>query len=870
MKRDFNPPKQVLRFFRWYAHPKLRDHIEGDLIQEFLENVNSIGKRKADLRFIIDVLLLFRPGIIKPIEGYKNLNNYGMIKSYFKIGWRNLLRNKGYSLINIGGLALGMAVAMLIGLWIYDELTFNHYHQNYNRIAQVKQNQNFNGNIETWPAVPPVMSEELRNSYGDNFKYVVMTTWPEGHFLAVGENRIPKVGHFMEKDGADLLSLKMLKGKRSALSEPSSILLSATTAKVFFGNEDPMDKTVKIDNKLLVKVAGVYEDIPLNSDFNTTDFITTWEQKLILDPWIKTLTNPWGVNGVMVYVQLAEHADMNKVSLQIKDSKLKKVGKDDEKFKAEIFLHPMNRWHLFEKFENGKNAGGKIEFVWLFAIVGVFVLLLACINFMNLSTARSEKRSKEVGIRKAIGSVRSQLIHQFFSESFLVVFLAFVLAVACVLIFLPFFNQMANKQMTFLWLNPVFWISCFAFCVLTGLVAGSYPALYLSSFNPVKVLKGTFKAGRFASLPRKVLVVAQFTVSISLIIGVIVAFSQIQFAKNRPIGYNRDALISLQMFNQDIHSHFESFRNELINTGAVADVAESSSPLTGVWSSSSRFEWEGKEPGAPVDFPFMSVSYDFGKTVGWEFVAGRDFSKAFPSDSDAFVINETAAKFMGMKNPIGETLKWIGKPFKIIGVIKDMVMQSPYQVVQPTIFNIESPDVFIHFKLKTEQGLSTAISQVQSVFTKYSPEAPFDYKFVDQEYGSKFNDEERIGKLASIFAMLAILISCLGLFGLSSFVVEQKTKEIGIRKVMGASVATLWQMLSKDFMVLVLLSCFLAILISYVFLNDWLNAYPYHTEISVWVFVITAMGALAITLLTVSYQSVKASLMNPVRSLKSE
>jgi putative ABC transport system permease protein len=794
-----------------------------------------------------------------------------MIKNYLKIAWRNLIKNKGYSAINIGGLAIGMAVAMLIGFWINDELDFNKYHLNYNRIAQVKQNQNFNGKIETWPGVPPVLSKELRASYGDNFKYVVMSSWPEDHFLAVGTTRVPKIGNFMESDGAELLSLKMLKGKRSALNEPSSILLSASTAQVLFGDKDPIDKNVKIDNRLLVKVAGVFEDIPLNSDFNSTQFITTWHQKLLLDPWIKTLENPWGFNSTMVYVQLNEHIKMDSLSTQIKNLRLRNVRADEARFKPEIFLQPMNRWHLYEKYENGKNTGGKIELVWLFAVIAVFVLLLACINFMNLSTARSEKRAKEVGIRKVIGSVRTQIVCQFFSESFLVVTLAFVLAITLVIFFLPIFNQISNKEMRFLWGDPVFWMLSFSFCFLTGLVAGSYPALYLSSFQPVKVLKRTYQTGRLAVLPRKILVVCQFVISIVLIIGTIVVFRQIQYTKDRPIGYNREALISMQMFTNDIHSHFEAFRKELLNTGSIVEIAESSSPLTSVWQSNGDITWPGKDPTMPVDFANTGVSYDFGKTVGWEFIAGRDFSKEFLADSNAFVINQSAVKFMGLKKPIGKIIQWDNQPFKIIGVIKDMVMQSPYSAVAPSIFNMtQESTAFIHIKLKPNQHLSNAMSKTEVIFRKYAPAAPFVYKFADQEYARKFSDEERIGKLASLFAILAIFISCLGLFGLASFVAEQRTKEIGIRKVVGASVFNLWKLLSKDFVMLVMIACVLAVPLAWYSMHRWLQQYDYRVAISWWIFAAAISGALFITLLTVSFQSIKAALMNPVKSLRTE
>ncbi len=562
---------------------------------------------------------------------------------------------------------------------------------------------------------------------------------------------------------------------------------------------------------------------------------------------------------------------MNNVSAKIKDVKLRNVTKEDAAFKPLVFLQPMSKWHLYNEFKNGVNVGGRIEFVWLFGIIGFFVLLLACINFMNLSTARSEKRAKEVGIRKAIGSMRWQLIRQFFSESLLVTFLAFVLSLFLVQLILPFFNDIAGKKMSILWSNPFFWISGIVFTLFTGLIAGSYPALYLSSFKPVKVLKGTFHVGRFASLPRKVLVVVQFTVSVILIIGTIVVFRQIQFAKNRPVGYSRNGLIAARMSTDDIHNHFDAVKNELKNSGIVSEISESSSPSTEIDEVDNGFEWTGKDPSLQGNFGVVFISNDFGKTIGWKIKEGRDFSKDFLTDSTGIILNETAAKFTGMKHPIGEIIQWDGKLFHVIGVVSDLVMQSPYTPVFRTVFVMGSgPQNVINMRINPAMSAHEALAKIETVFKKYNPAQPFDFKFVDELYAKKFGDEERIGKLASFFAILAIFISCLGLFGMASFMAEQRVKEIGMRKVLGASVFNLWRLLSKDFLTLVLISLLIATPVTYYFMNGWLQNYQYHSEISWWIFGVTGLGALIITLLTVSYQAIKAARANPVDSLRSE
>jgi hypothetical protein len=436
-----------------------------------------------------------------------------------------------------------MAVALLIGLWIWDELSFDKYHKNYDRIAQVMQHQTFNGEIGTQTANPALMASEIRNKYGSDFKYVLQSSWNFQHTLAFGEKRLLKAGSYFEPQVTDMLSLKMLKGSKDGLKDPYSILLSESVATAFFGKEDPVNKIMKIDNKYDVKVTGIYEDIPYNSGFRSLTYLMPWELYLIDQKWIREMKNPWGSNFSQTYAQIADNADMDKVSKRIKNVKFDVVDADEKRYKPEVFLQPMKNWHLRGDWKNGVNIGGRIQYVWLFGIIGLFVLILACINFMNLSTARSEKRAREVGVRKAIGSARWQLITQFFSESFLVVFIAYLFSLVFVFLALPFFNEVADKKLTLLWANPTFWLMGLEFCLVTAVLAGSYPALYLSSFQPVKVLKGTFRAGRFAAIPRKVMVVMQFSVSVMLIIGTIVVYRQIQHAKNRPVGYNRESMV---------------------------------------------------------------------------------------------------------------------------------------------------------------------------------------------------------------------------------------------------------------------------------------------------------------------------------------
>ena len=799
-----------------------------------------------------------------------------MLKNYLKIAWRNLIKNKAYSMINIGGLSLGMGVALIIGLWMKDELSHNDYFTDKDRIAQVFQSQTFNGETGTGPSIPRPLEKALRDGYGDNFEYMIMSSWTNDLYLKYGETNISRPGNYMQREAPELLDLQIIKGEKDGLREINSIMLSASTAQALFGKEDPIGKVVKASNQYDLMVTGVYKDIPFNNTFNDTDYIIPWDKYITLSEWIINAEDQWGNNSFQLFVQLADNSNMSEVSAKIKNVK-KELNEDTAEFNPQLFLFPMADWHLRSNFENGKQAGGRIKYVWLFGIIGVFVLLLACINFMNLSTARSEKRSKEVGIRKTLGSQKGQLIYQFLSESFLVVVFAFIVALGIVFLSLNGFNELARKEIEFPWDNIQFWMASMVFIIFTSLLAGSYPALYLSSFKPVDVLKGTFNVGRYAGLPRKILVVTQFAVSVAFIIGTVIVMQQINFAKNRPVGYDKEGLIQIPTFSQDFEGKYDLMRSEFLASNAIVEMSSSSSPTTRIWSNRSGFNWEGKPEGFQEDLAWTAVSPEYAKSLNLKIVEGRDFSREFASDSLGVLINETAKKYLGMPDPVGKFLKDDDEedpnpPLKIIGVVEDIIAQSPYEPVKQGLYVYDrfNNSSYYNLRLNPEKSASENIAVIERVFKGHFPDIPFEYEFVDEQYGEKFASEERIGTLSGIFTALAILISCLGLFGLTSFVAEQRTKEIGVRKVLGASVFNVWNMLSKDFLKLVIVSCFIAVPIAYYVMNGWLQEYPYRVILKWWIFALAIVGAMLVTVITVSFQAIKAARANPVRSLRME
>jgi len=783
-----------------------------------------------------------------------------VISNNLKIAWRNLVRNKVYSFINIAGLATGMAVTMLIAFWIYDEVSFNRNFKNYKSIVQVMVYQSSNGESGTSESMAIPVGKALASDFRADFENVSFVSWGNDMLLSHGEKRLSGFGRIVQPAFAHMFTLSMLEGNRNALNDPTTLLISKSMATALFGDKQATGNIVRLNNKQQMKIGGVYEDFPHNSTFYESKLLLPWEFE---DNNNKNST-AWENHNVMLFAQLTQNAALKKVADKVRQVPTPHV----KRWHEEIVLQPMAKMHLYDEFIGGKAVTGRIRFVWMFGIIGMFVLFVACINFMNLSTARSEKRAKEVGIRKSVGALRRQVMKQFLNESVMVALISFLFALVLVILALPYFNQLSDKQITIDWNNPYIWFVAVTFTVLTGVIAGSYPAFYLSAFNPVKVLKGTFKAGKSALLPRRVLVVVQFTVSIALIIGTIVVFRQIDYARSRPVGYSREGLVTVA-FTDKLQSSFDALRNDLLASGLIDNIAASSQTAT-YFSNNNSIEWTGKDPSLVRFFRDVNVTHDFGRTIRWNIKEGRDFSREHPSDSSAAIINESALRIMNFKDPIGQIIKYGGKDFTIVGVVHDMITQSPYAPLEPSVFFCSGWLQALTIRISGKQPVNKSLDQIAGLFKKYDPDTPFAYRFVDDEYAKKFTAEEKIGNLAGFFAVFAIFISCLGLFGLSSYVAEQRTKEIGLRKVLGASVLNVWQLLSKEFIILTLVSFIIATPLADYFMTNWLNNYSYRVHLSWWIFGITAAGSLIITLLTISYQAIRAGLANPVKSLRTE
>jgi ABC-type antimicrobial peptide transport system permease subunit len=691
------------------------------------------------------------------------------------------------------------------------------------------------------------------------------------HDLLIGDKKLYLGGGAAGADFFKIFEYPFVKGNaNSALKDIYSIVLTESTAKALFGDADPMGKTVRFDNSQSMKVTGVIKDIPKNATLQF-NFLTPFAFTEATTDWIKVGRTKWTYNSFSAYVSLEPGINYAQIAPKIRDI-VNKRSPEMRSLKPEIMMQSLKDWHLYNDFKNGKVAGGFIEYVRLFSIIGMLVLAIACINFMNLSTARSEKRAREVGVRKAIGSARIDLVYQFLLESVLITLISFLLSLLFVQLALPSFNALTGSNIHVPYGNIGFWCLMIAFVLLTGLAAGSRPAFYLSSFNPVKVLKGTLQAGKAASLPRKILVVVQFTCSVALIISTVIVYQQIQYVKNRPTGYSADRLVMTDM-NGDLSKHFDALRNELLSSGLVESVASSTSPATQVYSHFSLDNWPGKTAGEEsVNIGGIWVSNGYFKTMGMTMAAGRDFSGDWKSDSLNVIVNEATVKRIGLKDPINQLIKvnFGNTPVRIIGVVKDALMDSPYKPVEPAVFGHNPHGFVVNYRLSKNADPHTAIEKIGKIFEKYNPAYPYEYKFVDAEYANKFNLEVLVGKLAGVFAGLAIFISCLGLFGLAAYVAEQRTKEIGIRKVLGASIAQVWVLLSQDFVVLVLISCVIASPVALYFLKGWLEKYQYHVSIGAGVFIASGAAAIIITLFTISFQAIKAALANPVKSLRSE
>ena len=782
-----------------------------------------------------------------------------------------MLNNKVYSALNIVGLAAGMAVALLIALWVVNEYSYDKFLPDYKSLYQVELNfTDPHEGEHTQAAVSLPIADVLRKEYPE-VQYVAETDWMGSHDLLVGTKKLYMNGAAIGSDFLKMFQYHLVKGnKNDVLKDPFSIVLTESTAKALFGDADPMAKIVRIDNKYSLKVTGIMADVPKNSTLQF-NFLMPFSFNEATQDWMKKARTTYYNNSFQIFVQLKPGVNYTALAPKIRNI-VYNGGPKMRPVKPVVLLHPLEDWHLYSEFKNGKESGGFIDYVRMFSIIGILVLLIACINFMNLSTARSEKRAREVGVRKAIGSQRHDLIFQFLTESILITFIAFLLSIVFVQLVLPSFNALTGDEIGIPYGSPVFWFIMATYVLATGLLAGSRPAFYLSSFSPVKVLKGTIQVGKAAALPRKILVVLQFSCSIALIISTVIVYQQIQYAKDRPTGYSADRLVTTDM-SDDLNNHYDALRNDLLGTGLVESVAKASSPVTGIYWHTGIDKWPGQEPGElGINVGGISITDSYFKTVGMKLSEGRDFSSEWSADTSNIIINEAAVRRMGLKEPLNQlvTFDGITGQARIIGVVKDALLESPFTPVEPTVFVHGRGGNFIMYRLAKGVNTHDAIEKIGKIFDKFNPAYPFSSRFVDDEYNQKFNLEVLVGKLAGVFAGLAIFISCLGLFGLAAYVAEQRTKEIGVRKVLGASIAQVWLLLSKDFILLVMISCVIASPIALYFLNGWLLKYDYRISVGPGVFVLSAVAAIAITLITISFQAIKAALMNPVKSLRSE
>jgi ABC-type antimicrobial peptide transport system permease subunit len=790
-----------------------------------------------------------------------------MFKNYLKTAWRNIIRTFGYSMLNVLGLATGMAVALLIGLWVYDQYSYDKFLPEYQSLYRVQRNFYSNGDTLTFQTTSLRLADALRSQVPE-VQYVAQSDWMGQHGLMVGDKKLFISGAEAGVDFLKMFQYPFVYGNANTVFKDAySIVLTQATAKALFGNENPVGKMVRFDNQNDLKVTGVLKDLPSNSTIEFK-FVVPFTYVEQTNPDIKTYGHAsFSNNTLQIFVKLRPGISYAQVAPKIRNIEHTETGNTNAMY-SYVTLQPMARWHLYSNYVNGQDTAGFLEYVKMFTIIGILVLVIACINFINLTTARSEKRAKEVGVRKAIGSQKKDLVIQFLSESFLLTFIAFIFSVLFVQLALPAFNPLTQGNISIPFSNGVFWLMMVGCVVITSLIAGSRPAFYLSSFNPVKVLKGRMQTGRSATLSRKILVVVQFSCSVALIISTVIIYRQIQYAKNRPTGYDINRVMKTYM-NNDLTKNYTALKNELIQKGIAESVTTATSPAVDVWWHTDIDYWPGKHPGETVEMGNIYVSDDYFKAVGMNMKEGRNFTGGY--DSTSVIFNETAIKRLRLKDPVGKTITYDGKQITIVGVVKDALMLSPFGKADPTMFRtVPDPMGVMLYKLSPHIRTADAITQLTAIFNKYDPSYPYDYSFEDENYAAKFKLESLIGKLSGLFAGLAIFISCLGLFGLAAYIAEQRTKEIGIRKVLGASVQQVWLLLSKDFIVLVVISCFIASPLSFYFLQNWLMKYDYRISIGAGVFITGAVIALLITIITVSFQAIKAAVANPVESLRTE
>ena len=787
-----------------------------------------------------------------------------MLKNYALITLRNLFRNKVYSFINIAGLSIGLTCSILILLWVQDEMSFDRFLPKADRLYQVWVQANYDGEINSWLSVPLPTSEAMKTA-DSHIQNATVTNWGGDYLLTVDERPITQKGYYVGEEFLEMFEFPLLQGEAATvLDEPYSIVISQSTAKALFGDEDPMGQIVRLSDAHDLKVTGILEDVPTTSSFEF-DFLVPWSLSEQTSDQTKRDQDNWGNYSYQAFVELSDPSHLADVNNSIRGMLIEHGEKD---LQQELFLYPMLRWRLHSNFENGVEEGGMSDYVRLFTVIAIFILLIACINFMNLATARSERRAREVGIRKSVGSSRRELIMQFMGESIFISILAFLVALLLTELALPFYNELVDKELIIDYTSGIFWLASLGVVLFTGLVAGSYPALYLSSFQPIKVLKGKIKAGKNASTPRQVLVVLQFGFAILLIIGTIVIYQQIQLVQNRELGYEQENLISVRR-TTDLKENYDVLKNELIQSGLVEAVTRSNSNITQV-NSNNFLGWPGKPEEQRVLFVTIVADYDYTETMGIEVLQGRDFSQEFSNDTSAIIVNQAAMDIMQLDDPIGTQLDLWDEKRTLVGVVDNVLMGSPYEPVRPMFVILDDWGGSITLRLAKTDDLPATLAQVEDIFKKYNPAYPFEYEFMDQEFQKKYTTINLTKQLANVFAILALLITGLGLFGLASYTAEQRNKEIGIRKVLGASVISIVSLMSKDFSRLVIIAFMIATPLAWWALSSYLERYTIRTDIQWWIFPVTGVVALLFALVFVVSQALKAAQGDPVKALRSE
>jgi putative ABC transport system permease protein len=870
MNQDARPPLWIFRILAWFCPSHLFEEIEGDLLERYDKHLRSAGPRKAKWRLIWSVIRFFRPGILFRNKLSTDMNSLYMLSNYLKISLRVIVRNKTFSFINISGLVLGMTGALLLFLWIVHETTFDQFHTDKERLYVAWNNATENGQVNSSYTTPRILAPTIEKDFTAVENAISYAEWESTHLFMVGDTKLLKTsGVFADKEVLNVLSFPLAKGNpASVFDNPSSVVLTEKFAHELFGDKEAFGETLTIAQsgyKFEFVVSGILKDLPPNTEYKF-DY-------LIPFTFLESLGEKdtfWGNNSVKTIVKLKEGTDISLFNLQIKDLVKKNYANGSH---IELFLYPLTEMRLYSRFENGVPAGGRIEVMRLLGLLGIFLIVIACINFVNLYTARAQRRSKEIAVRKVSGAMRLSLITQFLCEACLMALFAGVISLALCYIILPAFSQLIGQSIPLNFRNTQFWILFSALTIGVGVLAGSYPALYVSSFQPIRILKGISLNISGRSTMRSSLVVFQFGFALTLIVSALVISKQIRFVQERQAGYSAKNLIHLPL-SGDLEKNFQAFSNELLEKGAATSVTKSSAPITEQWSGTTEMKWKGKDPQEKSDIQRIYVDQGMSRTAGLEILQGRDMDLAkYPSDSLAVLINETSLAVMGFKNPIGEVIEDANRQWHVVGVVRDFVFTSPFQKIEPIVlFGAKMKWAFnvVYVKMNSENPVQKNLSLISEASKKFNPEYPFEYHFADQEYQRKFNNMNGTLKLTALFTFAAVFIASLGLLGLAIYMSETRMKEIGIRKVFGGSVLGITKLLSWSSIKPIIISVVVFTPLSWLAMDWWLQSFAYRVSMDWETFAIAGLSLICVALLTVSTQTIRAAKLNPIRSLRSE